>query len=56
MKRKINVNGKIMYETSEGERFINPDIEKKDRDLYGWHKIHINGKVMWGSPEGERSF
>lgn len=59
MMNKINVEGKIMWETCEGERFRNPNtanIPSEKRDKYGWHKINVDGKVMWESPEGERSY
>ena len=48
---KTDVEGKVMWQNSNGERFKNPD-EKSD--MYGWKKTDVNGKVMWESPDGER--
>ena len=52
--RKIHINGKTMWESVDGERFMNPD--EKPKDKFGWRKIHVEGKVMWESPQGERTF
>ena len=49
--KKITVNGIIMWESSEGERYL--ELDKKP-DTEGFHKITVNGKVMWESSEGER--
>ena len=49
---KTDVNGKIMWESNDGERLKRP--EEKPKDFYGWHKVDVNGKIMWESPEGER--
>jgi hypothetical protein len=52
--KKIDVNGRIMWESCDGERYLNP--EEKPKDLYGFNKITVDGKVMWESSEGERVF
>ncbi len=48
---KTDIDGKVMWESSSGERMKNPD-EKPD--MYGWRKTDVDGVVMWESPEGER--
>jgi hypothetical protein len=52
--KKTDVNGRVMWEDSDGQRFSSPD--DTERDMYGWTKVDVNGRMMWESPEGERSF
>jgi len=51
MPRKTDVDGRVMWEYSSGERV--KDVNA-DHDMYGWHKVDVNGQVMWESPDGER--
>ena len=52
--KKVTVNGKVMWEESNGERLKNPDEKPSDLDMYGWKKVTVDGLVMWESPDGER--
>lgn len=51
MGKKVTINGKIMWENSNGERLKEPD---KKPNTYGWHKVEVEGKVMWENNDGER--
>ena len=48
---KTDVEGKVMWQNSKGERFKNTE-EKPD--MYRWKKTDVDGRVMWESPDGER--
>jgi hypothetical protein len=52
--KKIDIDGKIMWEDSDGQRSFGQG--EHNNDMYGWRKIEVEGKIMWESPEGERSF
>ena len=52
--RKTEVNGKIMWESVNGERFL--DAGEKPKDLGVLRKIEVDGKIMWESRNGERVF
>lgn len=52
--KKINVEGKVMWESCDGERLRLP--EERPKDLYGFRKVTVEGKVMWEGRNGERVF
>jgi hypothetical protein len=51
MGEKIVVNGRVLWESPNGERRSEPD---KKPDTYGFEKITVDGQIMWEGPSGER--
>jgi hypothetical protein len=47
---KITVNGKVTWESDNGERLQTPDDPPKD--YFGYQKVTIDGVTMWESPDG----
>jgi len=48
---KIDVDGRVMWESNNGERVCNPDTEP---NRYGATKIEVDGQIMWENNNGER--